>query len=614
MTAFRVVTARAEPGSAGSLAQRLGHATRQCWRASPGLLITALALNIAGGVLPVATAYCTKLLLDGLAAGAGPAVWPPLAAVVATGAATVLLHQIATFVDQQMRRRIAAGVQRQLFTKVNTFVGLSRFEDPRMHDELRLAQQAGGYAPQQIAGTGPRLVRSAVQLAGFAVAVWALWPPILALVLVAALPAIVAEIRLARANAQLESEVSHIHRRRHFYELLLTEPDAAKEVRLFAAGRFLYDKLIATLETTDRAEAALDRRLATARTLLGLLGHVVTAAGLVLAVNRAAAGSLSVGDVVLLLAALAGVQSCLLGIVGDTTMTYGVLLTYGSYRDLLNLPSDLPAGEKVAPPLRQRIEFRDVWFRYDDGGPWVLRGVSFTLRAGESLGLVGENGAGKSTLVKLLCRFYDPQQGQILWDGVDVRSLRVDELRSRMAAVFQDFVRYDLTVRENIGLGHLPSLESPQRVREAAELAEAHGFVSGLAHGYDTLLSRVFYADEQDRSGAGSTLSGGQWQRVALARSLMRTDADLLIMDEPSSGLDANAEFRVHETLRAHRLGRTCLLISHRLSAIRAADHIVVLDDGQVAESGSHDQLVAADGRYAQMYLRQAEGYREVAV
>ncbi|GHJ47624.1 multidrug ABC transporter permease [Catellatospora sp. TT07R-123] len=609
-------TVRVEDGArsgapARAMARRLGQAARQCWRAAPRLLLTALALNLVGGLLPVAVAFYTKQLLDGLA-WPSRAIWPPLAAVVVGGAAMVLVQQLSGFVDHELRRRIATDVQRRLFAKVNTFIGLGRFEDPRLHDQLRMAQQSGGFAPQQIAGAGPRLARAAVQSIGFAVAVWALWPPILALVVVAALPAIVAEVRLARANAQLESTISHTLRRRHFYETLLTEPDAAKEVRLFGIGGFLYDKLVATLTATDRAEAALDRRLTTARTLLGLLGQLVTAAGLILAVSRAAAGDLSVGDVVLLLAALAGVQACLLSMVGDLGMSYGALLTYGAYQDLLSMAGDLPAGELPAPPLRQGVEFRDVWFRYDEDGPWVLRGVSLTLRHGESVGLVGENGAGKSTLVKLLCRFYDPQRGQILWDGVDVRTLRTDELRARVAAVFQDFVRYDLTVRENIGLGDLPALDSADRVRRAADLAEADGFLAGLPQGYDTLLSRIFYADEQDRSGVGSTLSGGQWQRVALARSLMRGDADLLIMDEPSSGLDANAEFRVHETLRTHRLGRTSLLISHRLSAIRAADHVVVLDGGQVVESGSHDELVAARGHYAQMYQRQAEGYQEL--
>jgi ATP-binding cassette subfamily B protein len=237
----------------------------------------------------------------------------------------------------------------------------------------------------------------------------------------------------------------------------------------------------------------------------------------------------------------------------------------------------------------------------------VLRGVSFTVPAGGSVALVGLNGAGKSTVVKLLCRFYDPTEGAIRWDGVDLRDLAVDDLRSRIGTLFQDFMSYDLTAAENIGLGDLTA--GRDRIAAAGALSGADATVRDLPAGYDTLLSRTFF-DQADLADprTGVALSGGQWQRVALARAYLRADRDLFVLDEPGAGLDPEAEYEVH---RRHRAGRATLLISHRLNTVRHADHIVVLEDGRVAEEGSHHELVRAGGRYARLFRLQAEGYRE---
>jgi len=251
-----------------------------------------------------------------------------------------------------------------------------------------------------------------------------------------------------------------------------------------------------------------------------------------------------------------------------------------------------------------------VWFRYGADQPWVLRGVRLFIPAGEAVALVGHNGAGKSTLVKLLCRFYDPDRGRILWDGVDLRDVGPVDLRRRVTAVFQDYMTYDLSAAENIAVGDLSLAQDAPALAAAAERARVHDAIAALPKGYDTLLTRTFFdLTDKENPETGVLLSGGQWQRVALARAFLRGDRDLMILDEPSSGLDAEAEDEIHRSLRAHRRGHATLLVSHRLNAVREASHIVVLIDGLVAEQGSHDVLMARRGTYARLFATQARGF-----
>jgi len=260
--------------------------------------------------------------------------------------------------------------------------------------------------------------------------------------------------------------------------------------------------------------------------------------------------------------------------------------------------------------MRHGIEVEDVWFRYGPDKPWILRGVSCFIPHGQAVALVGRNGAGKSTLVKLLCRFYDPDRGRILWDGTDLRDMDPADLRERVSAVFQDYMSYELSAAENIAVGDLIAARQAGTVRAAAEAADIHQALASLPKGYETLLTLTYF-DLADKANpeTGVLLSGGQWQRVALARAFLRGGRDLVILDEPSSGLDAEAEFQIHTRLKLNRTGNATVLISHRLNAIRDADHIIVLADGVIAEQGSHDSLMARSGTYARLFLLQARGY-----
>jgi ATP-binding cassette subfamily B protein len=270
----------------------------------------------------------------------------------------------------------------------------------------------------------------------------------------------------------------------------------------------------------------------------------------------------------------------------------------------------VPAQTALANALRRGIQVEDVWFRYGSDKPWILRGVSCFIPHGQTIALVGLNGAGKSTLVKLLCRFYDPDRGRIRWDGTDLRDVEPAALRDRISAVFQDYMTYELTAAENIAVGDLSVAPDDGLLHAAARQAGIHQALTELPKGYQTLLTRTYF-DNADRENpeTGVLLSGGQWQRVALARAYLRGGRDLMIMDEPSAGLDPQAEHDMRQQLGLARHGRTTVLISHRLNTIRDADLIVVLSDGVITEQGSHDDLMASTGTYARLFELQARGY-----
>ncbi|MHB9863458.1 ABC transporter ATP-binding protein [Streptomyces sp. YIM S03343] len=556
-----------------------------------------------------------KILLDDLVRGAGLSVLAGLAAVLAAvGIAAAVIPLVAQYLHAELDRRTGVAAMDRLFAAVNRFVGIARFEDPRFLDELRLAQAASRSAPIQIVSGSLDIVGQILPLLGFAGSLFVLKPVMALIVLGAAVPTVVAEGLLARRRAQLVMDVSPIERKEFFYSQLLSTVEGAKEVRIFGLGGFFRTSMRRERLATNAARRSMDRRELSVQFCLESLAAVVSGGGLLWAVDAARQGSLSVGGIALFAAAVTAVQGALAALATQLAATAQALLLFERYRAVTVLGSDLPVSQRPGrlPSLRCGIEFRDVWFRYADQLPWVLRGVDLFLPHGQALALVGLNGAGKSTLVKLLCRLYDPTRGAVLWDGVDIREIDPAELRSRIGVVFQESMHYDLTAAENIGLGDLDALTDRSRIQEAARRAGIHTCLAALPQGYDTLLSRKFVMTPDDSDPAvGVLLSGGQQQRVALARALMRQERELMILDEPSSGLDAEAEHEIHTSLRRFRSGRTSVLISHRLGAVRGADVIVVLRDGRIAEQGGHDELLAAGGTYAGLFTLQAKDYQD---
>ena len=585
-------------------------AARLVWSAAGRWLVVRIALTAAVAAVPVVMAWLIKSILDGLAAQSA-SVSLPAVLFAGVGVGAVVLPQLVRYADGELRRRVGPVAREQLYRAVSAQAGLGRLENPRFHDRLTLATDRGVTAAPDLVTSVLAAAQGLLMFGGFLGTLAVLNPWMLVLAGLAAVPTLAAEVRMARYRVRVQSELGHAWRREYFYANLLTSMSAAKEIRLFGLDRLFCARMLAELVQINAGHRRVDRREILVQALEGVLSAVVAGAGLVWAARAALAGQISIGDVSVFVAALAGVQGGLSIVVGGIGEAHEAVQLVGHHRYIVEAGPDLPAIRgRAVPRLRRGIELRDVWFRYGDDLPWIVRGIDLVIPSGGATALVGHNGAGKSTIVKLICRFYDPCRGTILWDGNDIRELPVAELRRRIGVVFQDYMAYELSAAENIGVGDVTALADRERITGAAVRAGGHETIAGLPAGYDTLLTRI-YVDGADRDdpGTGVVLSGGQWQRVALARALVRDDCDLLILDEPSSGLDAEAEHEIHERLSQLRRGRASLLISHRLNAVRDADSIAVLTDGVVGERGTHAELIRSDGTYARLFQLQASGF-----
>jgi ATP-binding cassette subfamily B protein len=593
------------------------HAIRVAARAAPGPLIAQLVATLLGGLTPVVTVWLLKLVLDGLTADPPQDLFLRGMGFVVAGLLAAILPSVSRYLDREIDRAVGRRSLSDLYLATARCAGLARLEDPTFRDRLRMAQQSGKSGPGQVVDGVLGSVYVMVTLVGLVLVLAGISPIVAVVTLLGLGPALFAEIHLSRARSAMLWRISPTERREVFYAELQTSLAAAKELRLLGLAELFRGRMLDELATADGERRRLDHRELRLQFGLGLLSAAILGGAIVWAIAAAGRGELSVGDVSAFVAAMAGLQGALASLVARISLLHHALLVYEHHLDVLDAEPDLPvaANPKPVKGLRRGIELRDVWFRYGPEQDWVLRGVNLTIPHGTAVALVGLNGAGKSTLVKLLCRFYDPDRGAVLWDGVDLRELSVTGLRERIGALFQDYMSYELTAAENIGLGDLDSLADQEKIAAAAVRADAAGAIEALPRGYQTMLSRTFYDDVYDPDGEeqaanGVLLSGGQWQRLALARTFLRDRRDLLILDEPSAGLDAQAEYEIHHGLRQHRAGGTSVLISHRLGAVRDADTIVVLDGGRITERGSHAELIAAGGDYARLFRLQADGYR----
>lgn len=577
-------------------------------------LIEYLAVGIGASQLAVAAAWATKQIIDGLSRRepAGQLALPA-AALITTALIAALAPEALRYLNAEIDRRVTYLANAKLYAAVNRFVGLRPFEDPKFLDLIQLARQAGSAAPSSLITGLISSTQGLLTIIGF-IGVLALLSPVMPIIVaLSAVPVLVAELALSKRRVAVSLELGHALRREMFFAGLVTDIHPAKEVRLFGVGRYFQELMAAEIRAMHAARRRLDRRQLRTQSLMAVLSAAVSGLGLLVAVGGAHAGRSTPGDVALFIVAAASVQGALAGLVSEIVQVHQATLLFRRYLEVLDAEVDLPTPTVpvTVEPLRDGIELRDVWFRYAPDQPWVLRGITMSIPRGESTAFVGHNGAGKSTIIKLLCRFYDPDKGAVLWDGVNINQMDPTELRYQLRAVFQDAVAYDLSAAVNIGVGDVAFVDDLPRVRAAASRSGAATIVEALPRGYETMLSQIFFSEsDRDNPDTGITLSGGQWQSIALARALMREDPDLLILDEPSANLDPEAEYQLQQRLRRQRTRTTTVLVSHRLSTLRDSDHIAVLSGGRIVEQGTHDSLML-DGRlYAQMFALQADGYQ----
>ncbi|HEX7487758.1 MAG TPA: ABC transporter ATP-binding protein, partial [Anaeromyxobacteraceae bacterium] len=581
------------------------------WRADRGGALLLASLTTVAAVLPAGIAWLGKLIVDAVVAasrsgGDARRVSVLVLAELGLMALSMAVGRLLGLERELLRARLGNVVNERILEKALE-LELRHFEDAEVYDKMQNARREASARPLSLVVQAFTIAQNAITLAALSALLVRLSPWSVLVVVASSIPAFLAEARLAAASFRLNSWRAPEARRLNYLEWILTRDSHVKEVKLFGLGPLVLGRYRA-LFTKFYAE---DRRLALRRLASGIAFGLVSLAAFyamyVLVAARAARSEISLGDLTLYLAVFrqgqGAVQSILsaMGAMYEDALYMTNLFAYlaipaGGERPRLATPLTLPRG----PP--GRIELEHVSFRYPGRKDWALRDLSLAIEPGEKLGLVGENGAGKSTLVKLLLRLYDPTEGRIRYGGVDLRDMDVADLRARIGAVFQDFVRYQFTAAENIGLGSPEHVEDRPRIEEAARRGGAAALVEALPQQYDTVLGGWFES--------GQELSAGQWQKVAVARGFMRETAEVLLLDEPTAAIDAGAEHELFERFRQLAADRTAIVISHRFSTVRTmADRIAVLHGGRVEELGSHRELLEKDGRYAHLFRLQAQGY-----
>ncbi|NUR29727.1 MAG: ABC transporter ATP-binding protein, partial [Catenulispora sp.] len=429
-----------------ALGGRAGRAVALTWRAGPYSASVNLAITIVQGLIPAGIASLTALLIGGIQNGVtDPDPMLLVTGIAVGGVVMVVLPYLSTYTDARVRRQLTLVVQDRLFAAVNRFGGMMRFENPAFLDRLRLAQQAAMTAPDQVTGSLFQIVQNTLSVVSFLGVLIVISPLMAAITVVAAIPVLIVQIVISKARVDMMWKISPRNRRQLFYQMLLLDLAAVKEVRLFGLGGFLLGRLRTETKAINIAEEKVERKSLFFQTPLGALSAVIAGAGLFWMIRGAIRGEFHLGEVSMFVAAVAGVQGALTSIVSSISQAHNALLMFGHFVEVSDMGSDLPVAADPKPigSLASGIELSDVWFRYTDDGPWILKGVDLSIPSGQSLARVGLNGAGKSTMVKLLCRLYDPTKGSITWDGVDIREVDVAELRTRNSAVFQDYMSSD---------------------------------------------------------------------------------------------------------------------------------------------------------------------------
>jgi ATP-binding cassette, subfamily B, bacterial len=591
---------------------------RMVWEAEPRYVVSILVLRVARSAVPLAVLWIGKLIVDevvhaiAIHGSGGTIAWTRLALLLGIELAIALvgegLSRLSALLESLLGDLFANRTSVQLMQHAAT-LDLEQFEDAEIYDKLERARR------QTVGRIGLftmllATLQDLITLVSLSIAIAVYVPWLLVLLVVAVLPSLLGETHFASLGYSLLYSWTPERRQLDYLRYIGASDISAKELKLFGLSDFLvgrYDRLSQDFYEANKALAVRRSVVSSLLAVVGTLGYYGAYAVIIYLTvigYRSSAGPFTIGVLTFLAGSFRQSRDLIQRVLLSLSQVFEQSLYLDDLFSFLDIEPRIrptPGARPVPVPIRIGFAFEGVGFRYPGAEQWAVRGLDFSLSPGERLALVGENGAGKTTLVKLLARLYDPTEGRILLDGIDLREYDIDSLRRNVGVIFQDFVRYDFALKENIAVGNIARIGDEPAIRTAAERSLADSVAKRLAGQYDQMLGKRFEG--------GVDLSGGEWQKVALARAYMR-DAQLLILDEPTAALDARAEYEVFLRFSELTKGRMAVLISHRFSTVRMADRILVLKNGQLVEQGTHEALVALGGLYAELFQLQAAGYR----
>ena len=578
------------------------------WTTSRGLTITLAVLTLIAGVLPAVIAYIGQLIVDGVVAAMtetdpDKSYVLSLIGLEALVVIAVAASQRGLSVSQSLLRALLGQRVNVMILEKALTLQLANFEDSEFYDKLTQARREASSRPLSLVNRTFGLVQNAISLTSYAVLLFAFSPWAVVILIAAGLPSFLAEAKFSGDAFRLFRWRSPDTRMQMYLETVIAREDSVKEVKLFGLGPRLlqrYRDIFKKLFTEDRR---LTLRRDSWGFVLGLLSTSAFYGAYAWIVITTINGGITLGAMTMYLVLFRQGQAAVSASLSAISGMYEDNLYLSNLYDYLGQAVPARQGAATHGPEPERgLEFRNVSFAYPGSKTKALNDVSFQIEPGQSLALVGENGSGKTTLIKLLTRLYEPTEGSIILDGLNLADWDVDALRQRTGVIFQDFGRYQFSVGENIGAGDVRHIDDADRWAEAAETGMAAPFIEDMPEGYDTQLGRWFKG--------GRELSGGQWQKIALSRAFMRSDADILVLDEPTAAMDAASEAAIFDHFQSQSGTKMTILISHRFSTVRAADRIIVIHDGEILEQGNHESLLAENGQYAGLFRLQAKGYQ----
>ncbi len=581
---------------------------RIIWDSSPAVVSAELTLRAIVAMVPLALLAVTRLIIDAVVSHVAhgealrPHFWWLVGAEFALAAFATILNRIVDFCDTLLSDKFARHISIRIMEHASR-LDLFCYEDPSFQDKLERARVQATDRLGMMRQMG-LLVQQVITTVTLAASILFFSPWLLLLLVVCVVPAFLGESHFAFLGYALAFRLTPVKRQIDYLRFLGASKDSAKELKLFGLNRYLTDRFTELSDDVYRENVALAKRRLGATAVLSLVTTTGYYAAYVYVIFETVSGKMSVGTLTFLTGAIAGASSNLQMIfstfssIADQSLFLTDLLEFFALRPLV---TSKPDAIRAPRPIKEGIEFKDVSFSYPGSTRLVLKNLNLRVAPGERIALIGENGEGKTTIVKLITRLYDPTVGKVLLDGLDLREYDLEDYSSQIAVIFQDFMRYDMTAWENIAMGQISERKNMASIELAARKSLAESVVAKLPLGYDQMLGRRFET--------GVDLSGGEWQRIALARAYLR-NAQLLVLDEPTAALDARSEHEVFERFAELTQGKMALLISHRFSTVKMADRIVVLEKGQIAEEGRHEQLMARGGRYAAMFEMQASSYR----